>query len=169
MSWEEFRDNLRLGYGLMPQDIPATCNGCGKRFTIEHALSFPNGGIVLERHDDAAKEMVALGAQALVPSAITYEPKINNRTVQGERNGSGSRQDGGTADGGANIVKEDQGSSGRTVNWAARLAGTPGQVEVNAESRADVSAHGFWKRGTTTMFDILIVNLDAGFYLRMTP
>ena len=22
--WEEFRDNLRLRYGMMPQDIPAT-------------------------------------------------------------------------------------------------------------------------------------------------
>ena len=34
---------------------------------------------------------------------------------------------------------------------------------------ADVSAHGFWKRGTTAMFDIRIVNLDVGSYLRMTP
>ena len=32
LSWEEFRDNPRLRYGLMPQDIPATCNGCGKKF-----------------------------------------------------------------------------------------------------------------------------------------
>ena len=38
-----------------------------------------------------------------------------------------------------------------------------------AESRAYVSAHGFWKRGATAMFDIRIVNLDAGSYLRMTP
>ena len=29
LSWEKFRDNLRLRYGLMPQDIPATCDGCG--------------------------------------------------------------------------------------------------------------------------------------------
>ena len=33
-SWEEFRDNLRLRYGLMPQDIPATFGGFGKRFSI---------------------------------------------------------------------------------------------------------------------------------------
>ena len=45
----------------------------------------------------------------------------------------------------------------------------PKQVEVPAESRADVSAHGFWKRGTIAMFDIRIVNLDAGSCLRMTP
>ena len=34
---------------------------------------------------------------------------------------------------------------------------------------ADVSAHGFWKQGTTAMFGIRIFNLDAGSYLRMTP
>ena len=50
-----------------------------------------------------------------------------------------------------------------------RLVGQPGQVLVPAESRADVSTHGFWKRGTTAMFGIIIVNLDAGSYLRMTP
>ena len=43
------------------------------------------------------------------------------------------------------------------------------QVQVPAESRADVSTQGFWKWGTTAMLDIRIVNLDAGSYLRMTP
>ena len=50
-----------------------------------------------------------------------------------------------------------------------RLVWQPGQVVVPAELRTDVSAHGFWKRGTTAMFDIRIVNLDAGSYLRMMP
>ena len=36
---EEFWENHRLRYGLMPQDIPATCDGFGKKFLIEHALS----------------------------------------------------------------------------------------------------------------------------------
>ena len=40
---------------------------------------------------------------------------------------------------------------------------------VTAESRDDVSAYGFWKRGTTVMFDIRTVHLDAGSYLLMTP
>ena len=55
------------------------------------------------------------------------------------------------------------------MNGEAVLARSPGQVEVPAESRADVSAHGIWKRGTTAMFDFRIFNLDAGSYLRMTP
>ena len=39
LSQEKFWDNLRLRYRLMHQDIPVTCNGCGKRFLIENALS----------------------------------------------------------------------------------------------------------------------------------
>ena len=42
-----------------------------------------------------------------------------------------------------------------------------GQVAIPTESRADVSAHGFWKRGTTPMFDIIIFNLYVGSYLHM--
>ena len=93
LSREEFRDNPRLRYGLMPQDIPTTCDGYGKKFLIKHALSCPKGGLVLSLHDDAAKEWGALVSQALVPSAITYKPKINSRTVQGERTGAGARQE----------------------------------------------------------------------------
>ena len=81
----------------------------------------------------------------------------------------GTRQEGGTADGGANAAGEAQGGSRRTVNRMDILARRPGQVVVRAESSADVSAYGFWKRGTTTMFVIRIFNLDAGSYLRMTP
>ena len=82
--------------------------------------------------------------------------------MQGERTGAGARQEEGVADGGTDTV-------GWTVNGAVRLVGQLGQVVVPAESRADVRAHGFWKRGTTAMFNIQIVNLDAGSYLRMTP
>ena len=34
LSWEEFQDNLCLRYGLMPQDIPATCDCCSEKFLI---------------------------------------------------------------------------------------------------------------------------------------
>ena len=50
LSRQEFQDNLRLRYGLMPQDIPVTCNGCGKKFSIENALSFLKVILVLAQH-----------------------------------------------------------------------------------------------------------------------
>ena len=169
LSREEFRDNLCLRYGLMPEDIPATCDIFGKKCSIEHALSCPMGGLVLEKNNNAAKEWGDLGARALVPGAFTYEQKINSSTVQGERNGARAQQEGGEADIVTDTVGEAQRGRGRTVNGAARLTGQPGHVVVSAESRADVSSYGFWNRGTTTMFDIRIVNLDAGSYLHMTP
>ena len=79
--------------------------------------------------------------------------------MQGDKTGAGARQEGGESYGGTETVGEAQGGRARTVNGAV----------VPAESRADVSAHGFWKRGTTAMFDIGIVNPDAGSYLRMSP
>ena len=49
------------------------------------------------------------------------------------------------------------------------MARRKGQVAVPVELRSNVSAHSFWKRGTTVMFDIRTINLDTGSYLRMTP
>ena len=61
------------------------------------------------RNENVANEWGALGARSLLPSDITYETKINSRTVQGERTGYGVRQEGGEAGGGADTV-------GQTVN-----------------------------------------------------
>ena len=88
----------------MPQDIPATCNGYVKRFLIKHTLSCRKGGLVLARHDDAEKECGTLRAWALIPSAITYKPKINSMTVQGDMTRAGAWQDSGTANGGSYTV-----------------------------------------------------------------
>ena len=82
---------------------------------------------------------------------------------------SGSRQYGGKAEGGEYIVEEGQGGSGWTVNGAEGLVNRMGQVELPVRLRADVRSHGFWKQGTIEIFDIQIVNLHAGSYLRMTP
>ena len=55
LSWEEFRDKFCLRYGLMPQDIPTTCYGCGKNFLIDHFISCSRGGLILARHDNSVK------------------------------------------------------------------------------------------------------------------
>jgi hypothetical protein len=49
---------------------------------------------------------------------------------------------------------------GRELNAAQR---TEGEVLGN-EARGDVGAHGFWKRGRTTIFDVQICDTDAKSY-----
>ena len=46
------------------------------KLSIDQALSFPLGCLILERHDDAANEWGTLGSRDLTPSAIYYEPLI---------------------------------------------------------------------------------------------
>ena len=52
LSWEEFQDDLCLRYGLIYQEIPMTCDGCGRKFSIDHALLCPNCGLVMERYEN---------------------------------------------------------------------------------------------------------------------
>ena len=40
-------------------------------------------------------------------------------------------------------------------------------MEALEETRVDVGLYGFWKQGTTTLFDVKIVSLDAVSYLFM--
>ncbi len=46
LSAEEWRDNIRLRYNHVPQDMPHHCDGCGERMTVEHALACKTGGLV---------------------------------------------------------------------------------------------------------------------------
>jgi hypothetical protein len=131
LSAEEFRDSLRLRFGLMPSFLPPRCDGCNERFTVEHAMSCKKGGLVVQRHNDVAAEWHHLCAQALQPSAVSDEPLIH---------------------------------AGRGVPNAGETG-----VEAAADSRGDVAAHGFWRRGTTAIFDVRITDTDAPTYRGQDP
>ena len=68
LSADKWRDNVRLRYNHSPLDMPAACDGCGARMTVEHALSCKVGGLVHIRHDDVADEWWHLCGIALSPS-----------------------------------------------------------------------------------------------------
>ena len=79
-----------------------------------------------------------------IPSSLVLSPTNHKSIVghyRGRGPGGGAQQESETADGGADIVVESQGGSECTLNVAARLSRRPVQVEVPAESGADVSAH----------------------------
>ena len=76
LSALEFRDALSLRYGLKPATLPSTCDGCGARFSVQHALECASGGLVIMRHNELRDELSALASRALKPSAVRDEPII---------------------------------------------------------------------------------------------
>jgi hypothetical protein len=77
LSADEFRDSLRLRFGLVPLGLPERYDGCGQRLSLGHAMSCKKGGLVLLRHNNVAAEWHHLCAQALTPSAVSDEPLIH--------------------------------------------------------------------------------------------
>jgi hypothetical protein len=123
LSEAEFRDNLRLRFGLTPIALPERCDGCDAKFTVAHALSCKKGGLVLLRHNDIAAEWHSLCASALTPSAVSDKPLIltGRDTPGAEGNGT----------------------------------------EIPTDLRGDIAVHGFWRRGTTAIFDVPVTDTDA--------
>ncbi|KAI2506095.1 hypothetical protein MHU86_8326 [Fragilaria crotonensis] len=76
LSAEEFRDGVRLRFGLTPASLPPRCDGCGERFTTEHAMSCRKGGLILHRHNDLVATWGLLCGQAYTPSTVSDEPLI---------------------------------------------------------------------------------------------
>jgi hypothetical protein len=81
LSAQEFRDALLMRYGITPPDLPATCDGCEGKFTLQHALSCKKGGLVIFRHNEIRDELVYLAGKALTPSAIRNEPLIHTGRI----------------------------------------------------------------------------------------
>ena len=75
---EEFRDGLHLRLGLKPNAMHPRCDGCGERFTTEHAMSCRKGGLILHRHNDMVSTWGHLCGQAYTPSTVSDEPIINS-------------------------------------------------------------------------------------------
>ena len=76
LSADEFRDGVRLRLGLQPTALPPRCDGCGERFTTEHAMSCRKGGLIIQRHNDLVNTWGQLCSQALTPTSVSDEPII---------------------------------------------------------------------------------------------
>ena len=52
LTQDEFSNIIRIRYGLRPLALCSHCDGWGKGFSIEHALSYKKGGLVTQSHVD---------------------------------------------------------------------------------------------------------------------
>ena len=64
LSKEEFRDSLRLRFGLRIDGLPSKYDGCRADFDITHALNCKKGVVVLRRHEDVNDTFWHLCGQA---------------------------------------------------------------------------------------------------------
>jgi hypothetical protein len=131
LSVDEFRDSLRLRFGLNPAALPHRCEGCGQRFSVEHAMSCKQGGLVMQRHNDVKAEWHHLCVQALSATVVYDEPLIH-------------------------------------ISRDVREAGANG-TDPAPEMRGDTGVHGFWRRGTTAIFDVRVTDTDGKSQRGMEP
>jgi hypothetical protein len=77
-SAQDFRDPFLLRCGQSPGDLPSHCDGCGQKFSVQHALEFKKGGNAILRHSEIRHELANLAAKAIIPSEIRNEPLIHS-------------------------------------------------------------------------------------------
>ncbi len=142
LSADEWRDNVRLRYNHSPLDMPAACDDCGAKMTVEHALLCKVGGLVHIRHDGVADEWRYLCGIALSPSRVEREPRIFTCTSPRARDAVGPA----------------------TPPPPSTPTENPPTLSTTTEERGNASCHRFWERGRTCIFDMHITDTDAKSY-----
>ena len=143
LSKEEFRDGLRMRYGIGMDDLPTKCDGCGAKFTIAHALACKKGGLVVGRHDELKDELANLAILATSPNRVRDEPKIN-------------------------IGRDTEGNG---VPACANIdSSTPNPYSNDKQfERGDILVHGLYDRSTSCIIDVRVTDTDQPSYLSSTP
>ena len=80
LSCDEWRDNIRLSYGMAPLGLCKSCDRCGADFTVEYVVSCKVGGLVSICHSDVRNEARALAVMVTQKSAVSYQPPIYSGT-----------------------------------------------------------------------------------------
>lgn len=168
LSREEFKDNIRYRCGLAPLDLPEYCDGCGAQFTTEHGLNCKKGGLVNERHDDAADMWAYLGSLAFHPSAVEHEPFVNDGNPTGAGNG-------GTA-GAATppalapvFTRNNNTNNNNNANNNNNNAGAAADLAVEPALQGDKGIRNFYSRGKGCIFDIRITNTECRTHRNKQP
>ena len=161
LSADEWRDNARLLFNLEPLDLPALCDGCGSRFSVDHALSCKQGGLVHVRHEDIASEWRWLASCAFSPSHVEREPYIESSAGRRAREAAAAAQGPDPA-------------TTRAPNPPPTPPPTPATpagatTPVPDEKRGDVGIFGLWTRGRQAILDVRVTDTDARSYRHKAP
>lgn len=73
---EEFRDGLRMRYGIELDNLPKKFDGYGAKFSVGHVLACKNGGLVVVRYDELKDELACLATLATSSNRVRNEPII---------------------------------------------------------------------------------------------
>ena len=73
LNKEEFKDSIRMRYGMPLPDMPSHCV-CGFAFSVNHALSCKRGDFVARRHDGVRDLLTTLLSR--VCNNVEAEPKL---------------------------------------------------------------------------------------------
>ena len=82
LNKEDFRDALRLRYGVSLENLLSMC-ACGERFNVNHALSCKKGGFVTNRHNNLRDSFTVLLNKVCIN--VQNEPHllpVTNETFQ---------------------------------------------------------------------------------------
>ena len=73
-----------MRYGIALEGLPQKCNGCGAKFSVEHAFACKDGGLVVGRHNETKDELAELATLATSSNRVRDEPLVKiGRSTQG--------------------------------------------------------------------------------------
>jgi len=122
--------------------MPQLYDGCGAPMTVEHALCCKVGGLVHIGHDEVADEWCHLCVCALSFGHVEHKLQIYYSVSRQQR-----------------LYASSNAPSGEEDNPAA-----PTDQTLPTGKCGDASAHGFWQRGRTTIFDVRITDTQSCSY-----
>ena len=131
-----------MRYSIALDGLPRKCDGCGAKFSVEHALACKQGGLVVGRHDELKDEIAELATMATSSNRVRDEPKIK--------------------------VGRDTTETGvpSKANIDSSRKNPPSGKEFE---RGDVLIHGLYDRHTSCIIDVRVTDTDQPSYLSNTP
>ena len=133
-----------MRYGIALEGLPQKCNGCGAKFSVEHAFACKDGGLVVGRHNETKDELAELATLATSSNRVRDEP----------------------------LIKIGRNTEGTGVPVHANVDSSKPNPPTGKEKdllRGDVLIHGLYDRSTSCIIDVQVTDTDQPSYLSTRP